>query len=64
MKKLKIFAVAFSLLIAGSSMAQSKIGYIDAETILYLMPETAQIDSLMTEYRNDSIQPEVCKPDS
>ena len=52
MKKLKMFAVAFVLLIAGSGVnAQTKIGYIDAETILYLMPEAAKIDSVVRLYQ-------------
>ena len=50
MKKLKVIVVALGLLLAGNvSMAQTKIGYIDAETILCLMPEAAKIDSLDTD---------------
>jgi outer membrane protein len=56
MKKLKVFVIAFSLLLAGNvSMAQTKIGYIDAETILYLMPEAAKIDSLVRIYQQDTV---------
>jgi outer membrane protein len=58
MKKLKLFAVALFMMVAGTSMAQTKIAYLDAETLLYLMPETAHIDTLLTQYRVDSIQPE------
>ena len=58
MKKLKVLALAFSLLIAGSSMAQTKIAYVDAETLLYLMPETTIADSLVRQYQTDTIQPE------
>jgi len=56
MKKLKMFAVVVGLLIAGGGVnAQTKIGYIDAETILYLMPEVAKIDSLVQIYQRDTV---------
>lgn len=56
MKKLKVLAVAVVLLIAGSGAnAQTKIGYIDAETILYLMPEVAKIDSIIQIYQRDTV---------
>lgn len=56
MKKLKVFVVAACLvLVANESKAQTKIGYIDAETVLYLMPEVAKIDSLITIFRTDTI---------
>src|SRR5690606_13717120 len=35
--------------------AQTKIGYIDAETILYLMPEVQKIDSLVQVYQRDTV---------
>ncbi|MGZ8550356.1 MAG: OmpH family outer membrane protein, partial [Chitinophagaceae bacterium] len=56
MKKLKMLAVVVGLLIAGSGVnAQAKIGYIDAETVLYLMPEAAKIDSLVQLYQRDTV---------
>jgi outer membrane protein len=56
MKKLKVLVVALSLILAGNvSMAQTKIGYIDAETVLYLMPEVAKIDSLVQLYQRDTV---------
>ncbi|MGZ5218643.1 MAG: OmpH family outer membrane protein [Chitinophagaceae bacterium] len=56
MKKLKMLAVVVGLLIAGSGAnAQAKIGYIDAETVLYLMPEAAKIDSLVQLYQRDTV---------
>jgi outer membrane protein len=59
MKKLKVLVVAVSLLLVGNvSMAQTKIGYIDAETVLYLMPEVAKIDSLVRIYQLDTIAKE------
>jgi outer membrane protein len=57
MKKLKLLAVTL-FLIAGGATAQTKIAYVDAETLLYLMPETGLIDSILQQYRADSIQPE------
>jgi len=51
-----MLAVVVGLLIAGSGVnAQSKIGYIDAETILYLMPEVAKIDSTIQLYQRDTV---------
>jgi len=51
-----MLAVVVGLLIAGSGAnAQAKIGYIDAETILYLMPEAAKIDSLIQLYQRDTV---------
>ena len=51
-----MLAVAVGLLIAGSGVqAQTKIGYIDAETILYLMPEVGKIDSVMQIYQRDTV---------
>lgn len=56
MKKLKVLVAAVCLvLVSNVSQAQTKIGYIDAETVLYLMPEVAKIDSLMRIYQTDSI---------
>jgi outer membrane protein len=56
MKKLKMLALVVGLLIAGSGVnAQTKIGYIDAETVLYLMPEAAKIDSIVQLYQRDTV---------
>jgi outer membrane protein len=56
MKKLKVLVAAVCLvLVANVSQAQTKIGYIDAETVLYLMPDVAKIDSQMRQYQVDSI---------
>jgi outer membrane protein len=57
MKRLKVFAVALGLLIAGSAGAQIKIGYISVENMVLLMPESAKIDSLIQRYQADSLQP-------
>jgi outer membrane protein len=58
MKKLKALAIAISLLVTGSAMAQSKFGYINLDNIVALMPATAKIDSVLERYQVDSIQPE------
>lgn len=56
MKKLKVLVAAVCLvLVTNVSQAQTKIGYIDAETVLYLMPDVAKIDSLMRLYQTDTI---------
>jgi outer membrane protein len=59
MKKLKVFVVAACLMMVGNvAMAQTKIAYISVDQVVYLMPGTAKIDSLLQKYRTDSIQPE------
>jgi outer membrane protein len=56
MKKLKALVIAVCLVMSANvSMAQTKIGYIDVETILYLMPEAAKIDSLVNQYQLDTV---------
>jgi len=56
MKKLKFLAIAICLM-AGTTAtkAQVKIGYIDAESVLYIMPEVAKIDSLVRLYQTDTV---------
>ena len=58
MKKLKVLVVAVCLLITGSAMSQSKLGYINVESIVQLMPGTSKIDSMLERYQADTIQPE------
>jgi len=57
MKNLKVAALALVfLMVAGSRVnAQTKIGYIDAETLLYLMPEVAKVDSQLRQYQLDTL---------
>ncbi|MEI9944157.1 MAG: OmpH family outer membrane protein [Chitinophagaceae bacterium] len=55
MKKLKFLAIAICLIASTASNAQAKIGYIDAETMLYLMPEVPKIDSLVRLYQVDTV---------
>jgi hypothetical protein len=38
MKKLKVLAVVVGLLVAGSTMAQTKFGYIRVDDVVALMP--------------------------
>jgi outer membrane protein len=58
MKKLKVFAVAICLLVAGSAMSQSKLGYVSIETLVQLMPKYSTLDSVLQRYQVDTIQPE------
>lgn len=60
MKKLKALVVAACFLFAGTvAFAQApKIGYISVDQVVGLMPGTSKIDSLVTLYRADSVQPE------
>jgi len=59
MKKLLTVALlSAGLLIAGSSDAQVKIGYIRIDDMVSLMPETSKIDSMLEKYQADSINPQ------
>ncbi len=60
MKKLKVFALAACLVIAANqTMAQSvKIGYLNIEEVIGLMPATAKIDSLVEKFVVDTIDVE------
>lgn len=59
MKKLvAIFAVAGLLSFAGTANAQVKIGYINVENVLSLMPEISKFDSILARYQQDSINPQ------
>ncbi len=57
MKKFKlVVVVALGLLLTGHvSEAQTKIGYIDGEVILSLMPEVSKIDSIVQKYQVDTV---------
>lgn len=57
MKKIKMLALVAICFFAASysAEAQTKIGYIDAETLVYLMPEARKIDSLVRQYQVDTI---------
>jgi len=57
MKKFKLVVVAaLGLLLTGYvSQAQTKIGYIDGEIILSLMPEVSKIDSIVQKYQIDTV---------
>jgi outer membrane protein len=58
MKKLKALAIVVGLLVTGSTMAQTKFGYIRVDDVVALMPGTTKIDSLLELYQRDTIQPE------
>lgn len=60
MKKLKALIVAACLVCAGNvAMAQApKIAYISVDQVVALMPATAKLDTLIAQYRADSVQPE------
>ena len=51
-------AVVAGLLCAGTADAQTKIGYISVDNMVGLMPEVSKIDSLLTRYQIDSLNPE------
>lgn len=55
MKKIKVLAVAVSLFLTGTAVAQTKIGYINIDNVVALMPEIKKVDSLMQQYQQDSL---------
>ena len=60
MKKLKLLIVVVGLLVAGSVSAQMKIGYINLDNVVALMPETKKIiDTLLPKFQADSLNPQL-----
>ncbi len=60
MKKLKLLIVAGVLFVAGSASAQMKIGYINLDNVVALMPETKKIiDTLLPKFQTDSLNPQL-----
>jgi outer membrane protein len=59
MKKLvAILAVVVLIAVAGTVQAQVKIGYINVDNVISLMPEVSKFDSILTRYQQDSINPQ------
>jgi outer membrane protein len=50
--------LAIGILFAGTVSAQTKIAYISVDDMVGLMPETSRLDSVLTKYQNDSINPQ------
>jgi outer membrane protein len=56
MKKiLTVIVIAAGLLFTGKADAQVKIGYIQIDAMVSLMPETAKLDSVLERFQADSI---------
>ena len=59
MKKFFVVAtVAIILLGANGAKAQMKIGYISVDAMVGLMPEIGKIDTMMSRYQADSLNPQ------
>ena len=59
MKKFVVIVAIMGLLaVKNTAEAQVKIGYINVENVLSLMPEVGKIDSLLSRYQQDSINPQ------
>ena len=59
MKKLvAILAVVVLIAVAGTVQAQVKIGYINVDNVISLMPEVSKFDSILARYQQDSINPQ------
>lgn len=61
MKKITAFIVvlAAGLMLSGTAKAQNKTGYISVDQVVYLLPETGKVDSLMAQYEKDSLNPQL-----
>jgi outer membrane protein len=60
MKNLKLLVVVAGLLVAGSVSAQMKVGYINLDQVVSLMPETKKIiDTLLPKFQADSLNPQL-----
>jgi len=57
MNKLKFFLVALIATVAVSTASAQKTGYIRVDDVIYLMPETGKIDSLLQRFQADSLNP-------
>lgn len=57
MKKIVfVFATAITLMLAGTKVnAQSKMGYFSVEQMVNIMPETAKLDTLLEQFKADSV---------
>lgn len=53
-----ILAITGLFAFANNAQAQIKIGYINVENVLSLMPEVGKLDSLLSRYQQDSINPQ------
>jgi outer membrane protein len=56
MKKIIVsFVVDMGLLVAENASAQNKLGYIDVNEAISIMPEMAKIDTLLQQFQTDSL---------
>jgi outer membrane protein len=59
MNKFKFILIAAILVLSsGAAMAQ-KTGYISVDQVVGIMPEVAKIDSLVSKYQQDSLNPQL-----
>jgi outer membrane protein len=55
---LTAIAIVGLLTFTSAVNAQVKIGYINVDNVVALMPEAAKLDSILERYQNDSINPQ------
>ena len=55
---LTAIAIVGLLTFTSAANAQVKIGYINVDNVVALMPEAAKLDSILERYQNDSINPQ------
>lgn len=58
MNKIKLFFAAALLVMTAGTVSAQKIGYINVDQVVALMPETGKLDSLLRKYQADSLNPQ------
>jgi outer membrane protein len=57
MNKFKLFLVAAVITLSAGTVKAQKFGYIKVDNVVALMPETSKLDSQITKFQSDSLQP-------
>ncbi|RYZ23696.1 MAG: OmpH family outer membrane protein [Chitinophagaceae bacterium] len=57
MNKIRIFVVAFIMLLGATTASAQKIGYFSLDQMVGLMPETAGLETTLQKYQADSLNP-------
>jgi outer membrane protein len=58
MNKIKLLAIVAVLFASIGTVSAQKTGYISLDQVVYLMPETGKIDTLLQRYQADSLNPQ------
>ena len=55
---LTVIAVITALSFSNNASAQTKLGYISVDAMVYQMPEVTKVDTLLQKYQADSLNPQ------